>query len=199
MIITVIGTQNTGKTTFVRDFLTAFDGWITPDVDYRRLVKEKGLTINRNGNAESQNVIFDHLLDGLLNASKSKDNVIFDRSVIDACAYTAWLKRYRPGASGVDDAVLQRHVDLARKNAHLYDLIVYTPLAECGGVKIEDDGTRDTDQRYRCEIDDIFAQLIEEIGIRGRVTEIYGTREERIERIREILRGGEIRIPGNRG
>lgn len=53
-VVGVIGTQNTGKSTFINDLISKFQHshsqFITVGCDYRKKVEEAGLQINRNGN-----------------------------------------------------------------------------------------------------------------------------------------------------
>lgn len=68
-IIAVCGTQNTGKSTFVKDLIAYYENnmlvmpFKTNNVDYRQKIESAGLKINRDGNLESQKIIFDCLLD----------------------------------------------------------------------------------------------------------------------------------------
>ena len=69
LIVGVVGTQNTGKSTFIQDVrnATAYranesNRFVTVGVDYRKKIADLGLQINRNGNIESQNIIFDCLV-----------------------------------------------------------------------------------------------------------------------------------------
>lgn len=57
MRIVVVGAQNVGKTTFVRDFVTKFPNYTTPSVSYRDIVLAKGLKINQETGEESQAAI----------------------------------------------------------------------------------------------------------------------------------------------
>ena len=60
LVIGVIGTQNTGKSTFIKDILEKFKGtameFQTVGCDYRKKIEERGLKINREGNLESQKI-----------------------------------------------------------------------------------------------------------------------------------------------
>lgn len=186
MLLTVIGTQNTGKSTFLNDFIKEFPNWEKPSIDYRGIVLEKGLKLNRNGNLYSQNILFEFTLNDLMKYHGRPQNVILDRSIIDAHVYTRWLYSNRPEMSGVTEKDVQKQMDIINKHVKLYDGIIYIPLCGCGDIKVIDDEFRDTDLDYRKQIDDIFSQTLSEIGI-DNVWEIYGTREERIERIKEKL------------
>ena len=61
-LVTVIGSQNTGKTTFINDIIAKYadnpiyEPFITDKCDYRKVIEEMNLSINREGNIESQKV-----------------------------------------------------------------------------------------------------------------------------------------------
>lgn len=183
----VIGSQNTGKSTFINDVIEkfkdnyVFEPFITTQATYRQIIKEKNLQINRQGNLESQRIIFDNLVDQLISAIRNPDmkNVIFDRSPIDALVYTAYLKDQGiVNKESIDQMVLEMN-----RFVRMYDSIVYIPLSQCKNVKVVDDKFRDTDLVYRSYVDNLFRKaidLLDDID-REKVVEIYGDREERVE------------------
>ncbi len=57
MRIAVIGPQNTGKSTFVQDFLKEFSHYKTTERTYRNVIEEKGLDVNQLSGLESQKEI----------------------------------------------------------------------------------------------------------------------------------------------
>ena len=100
-IVGVMGTQNTGKSTFIQDILYEFSEtsmqFRTVGCDYRKKIEEKGLRINRTGNLMSQRIIMDTLLEQLDIIGKMPDgNYITDRTPLDAYVYTIYLQRHRP-------------------------------------------------------------------------------------------------------
>ena len=151
MKIAVVGTQCVGKSTYIKDFLKKWNMYKTPDTCYRSLIKEKSLTINREGSEETQKIILDFLLDQATNFSKN-ENVIFDRCVLDNLAYSSWL--YLNGK--VSEKFLDQTRILVRESLKLFDIIFFLPLTKVSPVEIVEDGTRDTDPVYREEIDNIF-------------------------------------------
>ena len=68
-IVGVIGTQNTGKSTFIKDIISKYQDtdsqFQTVGCDYRKKIEEAGLQINRNGNLRCQNIICDTLIEQL--------------------------------------------------------------------------------------------------------------------------------------
>ena len=77
MRIAVTGPQNTGKTTFVKDFLETFPLYTTTDKTYRDTVKEKGLKINQETSEETQKHILDFLYKQI--TENLGENIIFDK------------------------------------------------------------------------------------------------------------------------
>jgi GTPase SAR1 family protein len=185
MKIAVIGTQNTGKSTYINDFLKKWTMYKTPDNSYRDLIKEKNLPHSKQGTEESQKLIMDCLIDQTIDCSKH-DNVILDRCVLDVLAYSTWLC--------LNDRVSEKFLDqqriLVRETLKMYDVLFFIPLTKAVKIEIEDNGTRNIDPTYREEIDNIF-KVFQESYHRGdgrifprddtpAVIEIFGNPEERI-------------------
>ena len=59
MRIAVIGPQNTGKSTFIKDFLNEFSHYTTPEETYRTVIEDKDLAVNQKTSLESQKEIRD--------------------------------------------------------------------------------------------------------------------------------------------
>lgn len=95
MKIAVVGPQNTGKSTFINDFIKNFDGYSTPETSHRDVIIEQNLPINQETTVESQRILRDFLLSQ--NETTKKSNIMFDRCVIDNYAYALYAKE-----SGVD-------------------------------------------------------------------------------------------------
>lgn len=184
MLCAVIGTQNVGKSTFVRDFLKELEVFSSPTIDYRGIVLSRGLKLNREGNAYSQNVLFNFILKDTLNYAAQSINTILDRSIIDAHVYTIWLYRNRKENSGVTVQDIENQFSVIVENIGKYDRIFYIPLDKCDDIEIEDDKFRDTDPQYRKEVDEIFKEVINKLNLN--VVKIFGTREERIDKVLNI-------------
>jgi hypothetical protein len=187
MKIAVIGTQNTGKTTYINDFLSKWTMFKKPETTYRDIIKEKNLPHSKEGTEESQNLILNAMVDEIINSSKD-ENVIFDRCVLDVLAYTTWLC--------INEKVSPTFVDkqrlIVRETLRLYDILFFIPLTKAAKIEIEkkEDGARDTDPVYREEIDNIF-KVFQESWYRSddrifprddtpAIIEIFGTPEQRI-------------------
>lgn len=185
MKIAVSGTQNTGKSTFIKDFLNKWKMYETVDTSYRDLIKKDNLSHSKDGTEESQKKILDYLVDQAIEASK-KDFVILDRCVLDNLAYSSWLH--------LNDKVSEKFLDesriLVRETLKLFDVIFFIPLTKFSNIPIEDNSVRETDPEYREEIDIVFKAFQESYhrgdgrvfpkGDSPPVIEIFGNREERI-------------------
>ena len=86
MRIAVIGPQNTGKSTFINDFLKEFPHYTTPQETYRSVIEFEELTVNQKTNLESQKKIRDFIFGQL--RQNTNYNIIFDRCMIDNYVYT---------------------------------------------------------------------------------------------------------------
>lgn len=185
MKIAVIGTQNIGKSTYINDFLKKWPMYEIPQTSYRDLIKKHNLPHSKDGTEEAQTMILNSLIDQVINSSK-KENVIFDRCVLDVLAYSTWLC--------INGKVTEKFVDqqriIIRETLKLYDILFFIPLTKVAKVEIVDDGVRSTDPLYREEIDNIF-KVFQESYHRGDgrifpkddtppVIEIFGSPEERI-------------------
>ena len=192
MIIAVSGTQNIGKSTFIKDFIAANPDFTTPVLDYRKLIEDNGLKINREGDLRSQQMLLDFIITDI---PKHTGNVIFDRSAIDAYVYGLWHRLNRAEASGFTMEAIRYQYEQMRKAVGLYDKILFIPLSKNPDIKVEDDKFRDTNLEYRAEIDRLFTIVIESLGERFRkekVVEIYGSREQRLLQANSAFLGEKI-------
>ena len=187
MIYGVVGTQNTGKTTFIKDVVDSTSDrreWFrftNSGVDYRDKITKMGLVINRNGNEECQKVIFDTLTDNLLMNVRSpkSSRVILDRTPLDAFVYTKWHDEY--GNHSVSRDTIVKMWRSLERSMRCLDRIVWIPLSMCDNVKVVDDKFRDTDVEYRRQIDGLFGRYLHLLSSQGmKVTMVYGSRDERV-------------------
>ena len=171
------------KVLALKDVLEKFKGtpmeFQTVGCDYRKKIEEKGLKINREGNLESQKIIFDTLVEQLDIIDKMSDGCyLTDRSPIDAYVYTRYLKAHNPGL-GITEGDLQS--------------IVFLDLDKCGNVVVVDDKFRDTNLEYRQEIDWLFKDTLLKLVLSGVLPSdklsdaISGTRDERLSKFIELI------------
>ena len=191
MRIGISGTQCSGKTTVVRDFIERWDMYKTPDVSYRDVLIEKGLDCNQQTTPETQTIIMNHLCDHLMGTDRL-DNIIVDRTPYDALAYTMWANA--KGIKGFSDEFVQQQISLAREAASLFDVIFHIPIVKGHDVVIEADDLRDTDPLFREEVDNIFSAIFStyfsqtgpffKFGDCPAVIEVFGSPEERMEMLK---------------
>jgi predicted ATPase len=185
MKISVTGTACQGKSTYVSDFLKNWDMYKTPEKSYRDIIKEKNLTINEDGNEESQKIILDVLVDQAISFTKD-DDVIFDRCVLDNLAYTVWLNLN----GKVSDAFVEKTRTITHETLRMYDIILFFPITKHSPVNLVEDGLRSVNEQYREEVDSIF-KIFQQSYLDGdgkvfpkndcpAFIEIFGTPEQRI-------------------
>jgi nicotinamide riboside kinase len=181
MRIAVIGPQNTGKSTFIKDFLLAFPTYVTPTETYRDIVREKGLTINRETTEESQRAIRDFLFTQTREFPGT--DVIFDRCVIDNYVYTK--AQHEKGLLRHEFVVETEQV--MRDSLSGIEVIFLIPTA--AGVAFVDDELRDTDRGFADHANTLFIDTLLRLrsDIPHRIITVSGPREMRIERARRAL------------
>ena len=189
LIVGVFGTANTGKTTLIDDIVSRSAKereeearWHLFGKDYREVIKEKGLVINRDGDERSQMVIHETLLQNIRDAvmENSERRLIMDRTILDSFAYTYYLKMF--GEKSISDDLIQKMWTDVELYSPCFDSLLYIPLSKCGDITVEDDKFRDTNFEYRKRIDQIFSALFVTLVLSGRANMdiIFGTREKRI-------------------
>ena len=214
MRIGVMGTACIGKSTFINDFIANWNMYtLCEKPRYTDLVKEKGLKLNESGNEESQKIILNSLIDQVMNTTK-KDNIIFDRSVLDNLVYTMWLNANEK----VSDDFVRESIKLVRESLVFYDILFFLPITRQSPVKFVPAEHRTTSPEYRLEIDNIFKAIIHQYNKNDStyfpfeskagcpaIIEIFGTRELRIELAKQyigpdggiIAEGDNLLLPGD--
>jgi len=152
MRVAIIGSQNSGKSHLIQEFLNKWPMYKTPEKTYRDIIKSRNIKINKDGDETSQKAILNALIDEVQQAQG--DFLIFDRCVVDNIAYTLWLNAH----DKVSDKFVMDSKFLALQTLKLFDILFYIPLRE--EIKIEEKDNRDTDPEFRKEIDNIFRALV---------------------------------------
>ena len=185
MIISVIGTQCIGKSTFIKDFITTCPKFTIPEIDYRNVIEKNNLKLNRQGDHRSQQFLFDFMKDQVLELAKDQDKFyIVDRSLVDVVAYSMWLYDNRPEVF-TEDQICEMIVDM-QKYVNVYKYLIYIPLAMCNDVIVEDDKFRDTNVEYRKNIDSNFKYILDTYYTDlPPIIEVFGNRTERIEMLQK--------------
>jgi len=189
MRIAIMGTACVGKSTFIGDFLKVWPMYKLADNSYReKLKKDLTFKLNENGDEESQTKIRDILIEQAAPYSR-KDNIIFDRCVVDNLVYSLWLN----GKGKASDDFINNQIPKIKQASKQYDIIFYIPLLENYPIEIvpATDGMRSLDENFRQEIDNIFKALYGDYMGRDirtffpaedcpAIIQIFGSREERI-------------------
>lgn len=173
--ICLTGAQGTGKTTVLNIFREK--GWPVITEVVRNLVKEKGISINKEGTDETQMLVFNTYKDVLGNTPA----YVSDRGLTDVISYTA---------SGVMDDKVSEEV-MTKQEEILKEFIkanpdivyVYFPIE----FPVVADGTRSTDEDYRKRIDQLIAGALRGFGLP--YLTVHGTPEERFDQIMEYIEG----------
>ena len=155
MRIAFSGTQNTGKSTLVKAFLSKYPMYLSPDKTYRDIITENNLTHSSNTTEETQLLILDWMMKTHEKYTKSA-KVVHDRCVWDNLAYTLAANAH----GKVSDEVTAASISLVRESLKYLDIIFWLPYSD--HIKIVDDGMRDTDEMHIREVDSIFEQLYEQ-------------------------------------
>ena len=146
MKIGCIGTQNTGKTTFIKDLIATYPQFTTPNKTYRDVIRKYGLKINQNATIAHQWIIFCNVLE-TVNKRYSK-SVVFDRTPFDAYIYTLYV-------AGKPDG-LEEMRELAVQSLEKLDMIFMFPIEGNEHIPLKDDRLRDIDENYRENINALF-------------------------------------------
>jgi len=189
-LISVSGTQGVGKTTFINDFLAAYPMYKTPERTYRDIIKEKGLSINKETSMRSQKIILDSIVECIDQYSRKDDHIIFDRCPLDNLVYSLWSLDH--GKGDLTDEFITECIQVCRESLRKLDVMLMIPLSKHNIVTDieEEKETRDVDPVYQQEINTLFMGLrdLREQGddaffVRddcGPIIEVFGTPEERI-------------------
>jgi len=181
MRIAVIGPQNTGKSTFIEDFLKAFPSYKTPHDTYRDVVHEKGLLINQDTGEESQRAIMEFLEAQAENFTSP--NAIFDRCLIDNWVYT----KVQCLKGKIREEFLKETEKHLYENLKHFDAIVLIPTVT--GVALVDDELRDIDRSFIDVVNRLFIQQLLSLRLQvpHTIVVVTGAREERVAIVREAL------------
>lgn len=172
--IVFTGAQGTGKTTVLNIFKERGKNVITEVV--RNLSSDLKIKINKNGDEEGQNIIFNEYKKLL--SQITLDGYISDRCLIDVFAYTKHLFETNKVS---EDFVIKQLNEIKQFVKDNPDIIYcYFPIE----FPVVDDGVRDTDEEYRKYIDNNIREIIKILGVN--VVTITGTVEERVNKLERI-------------
>jgi GTPase SAR1 family protein len=174
MKIGFCGTMSVGKTTLVNALkeLPEFKDY-TFRTERSKYLKELGIPLNTDSTLKGQCVFLAERASELM-----QENIITDRTIIDVMAFASASK----SMSSINKEAFS---DFAKHLISEYDYIFYI---DPFGVKMEDNGVRETDLEYRDLIDFSIRNLINSNKFRMKNFHILsGTTEERIKQLKEVL------------
>lgn len=158
MRISLIGAQNTGKSTLIEEFIKTWPMYKRPEKTYRDIIKEQNLNINKEGDKLSQKAILNALVDEVQIATASDNkHIIFDRCTVDNIAYSLW--HYAKDTPGFTTEFIIDSKDIAAISLKYINVIFYVPARK--EVPITAKEGRELDPVFREEIDNIFDSLVE--------------------------------------
>lgn len=181
MRIAVIGPQNTGKSTFIEDFLKEFPHYSSPTETYRDVIESRGLVVNQKTSLESQKAIREFMFGQVRH--NLEYNIIFDRCLIDNYIYT--YAQYEKGEieKWFVDETESMMIDTLRN----IDMFLFIPTAVA--VPLVDDATRDITASYIDTINYLFLTTLFDLTRKHHITVkvIAGSREERIKQVKKLI------------
>ena len=189
MRIALSGAQGTGKTTLMNELKSGsfLPHYTFYDEVVRNLVKRTGISINREADDYSQTAITNEQVRLASETSFNTPNAFFDRCIVDSHAFTIF--------DHINKQISEKVYMYSREMLKMvftyfpYDMVIYIPPK----IQLVEDGVRDTDVRYRNEIDQImFKSLNYNNSIQSSPTKIYTLTEISVQgRIKEILNNME--------
>ena len=171
MKIGFCGTMSVGKTTLVNELakLPEFKDY-TFRTERSKYLMDMGIPLNTDSTLKGQLVFAAERASELL-----CDKIITDRTVIDVMAFSALSNSMSGNESFHLNSALGHLIDD-------YDYLFYVSPV---GVKMEDNGVRETDLRYR---DNINKKILEILDWRGvKYTTIQGNTEERVKLVKSVV------------
>ena len=174
MKIGFCGTMSVGKTTLVNALkeLPEFKDYkfATERSEYLR---DLGIPLNNDSTLKGQLIFLAERSSELL-----QENIITDRTIVDVIAFTK-------SAKSISWTQGKQFEKLAKDLINDYDFLFYVSPE---GVKLEDNGIRTIDKEYRKEIDESIKNILKDkLNLHPKYTEISGSTEERIEKIKQTI------------
>ena len=135
----------------------AFSGtgnYTTPEKTYRDMLEEENLPHSSNLTTATQESILNFMIDQTQSTNKD-DNIAFDRCTFDAIAYSMWAHDKK--VEGFTKQFVTEQINLMRESMRSLDIIFLCRFDP--NQAIQDDGFRDTDDKFIIEVDNIFYSL----------------------------------------
>jgi len=173
MKIGLCGTMSVGKTTLVNALKKEA---IFKDYTFRtersKYLSSLGIPLNTDSTFKGQLVFAAER-----SAELMQEKIITDRTIIDVMAFCALSEAMN----------IEQKKSLKNTLKYLikeYDVIFYIDDLS---IPIEDNGIRETNERYRVYIDDKIKEIISEYNDQCIIMNISGTTEDRVNRIKSVL------------
>ena len=172
MKIGFCGTMSVGKTTLVNELkkLSEFKDY-TFRTERSKYLMEMGIPLNTDSTLKGQLVFAAERASELM-----QEKIITDRTIIDVMAFAKLSKSMKEHEKHFLGATIQPLINE-------YNILFYVSPK---GVKIEDNGVRETDAEYRMAIDKEIKSIIQMHG-NSKVITIKGTIKERVEQIKNTI------------
>lgn len=154
MIISIVGSSSTGKTSFINKFCEKYPKYKKPEKTYRDI---PNLNLYDKGTEESQRLIRDFMFKQAKEAWEKRDtqrHIFHDRNLLDnlACTQYLYTKGLVDGNKIISDKFLIESINMTRESMSFYHIIYFTPISNSSPIPIRDD----IDKDYRESIDSIL-------------------------------------------
>ena len=171
MKIGFCGTMSVGKTTLVNALkeLSEFKNYKFR-TERSKYLMEMGIPLNTDSTLKGQLIFAAESASELM-----QENIITDRTVVDVMAFANLSKSMEAHEKHYLTSTLYYLIKE-------YDILFYVSPE---GVEIEDNGVRETDAKYRINIDREIKSIVQ--MFRGNAITIKGTTEERIEQVKNAV------------
>jgi len=181
MRLAITGPQNTGKTTFLKDFLLAFPHYFSFKRTYRDIIRENKLKVNREATENGQRLIRDFLYRQI--KENKKKNVIFDRCVLDNWVYSY----YQYEAGKFSEVFIKESEKIMFDSLKYLDALIFIPAGI--SIPLTKEYLRDTDAFFIDDINRLFISKIIDIARKSKIKIIVicGNRKDRIKQIRKFI------------
>jgi len=165
MRIGLTGAQSVGKTTLAKALgETDYFKDHVVQTERSKYLSNLGIPLNTDSTLRGQFIFLAERASELL-----QNNIITDRTIWDVCAFTL-------SAKSILEWEKRDFVVAAMNLKQHYDYVVYVSP---NGIKMEDNGIRETDMIYRNKIDTVIQMLLNEYTPTNLIT-VSGSTEERI-------------------
>jgi len=165
MRIGLVGTMSVGKTTLAKALgeTDRFKDHVV-QTERSKYLSNLGIPLNTDSTLCGQFIFLAERATELL-----QNSIITDRTIWDVCAFTL-------SAKSILEWEKRDFVVAAMNLKQYYDYVVYVSP---NGIKMEDNGIRETDMIYRNKIDTVIQMLLNEYTPTNLIT-VSGSTEERI-------------------